>query len=135
VAPGRAGRWALRSEAWYTGLVPSQHAHSTTPTSSPYVTLVPGYHHGQLPGDASDPADFYGLLVAIIAIALVIVVVRVGVRLGRRRGQRRTDLRRSDLNRTGPGPVARTGVRAGDDAPSGPAGRGGPGAEPSAPQG
>ncbi len=51
------------------------------PTSAPgqttSVTLnPPGPIHG-IPGDATDPADFYGILLALAGMALAIVLVRV----------------------------------------------------------
>jgi hypothetical protein len=71
---------------------PTTAAGSSTPTSSPFVTLQPTTGHGQIPGDASDPADFYGLAAAFVAIAVAIVVVRLAFRgRGRTHDEPRAD--------------------------------------------
>jgi hypothetical protein len=49
-------------------------AATTVPGS--LVTLQPTAPTGRIPGDASDPSDFYGLGVAVIGIVLAIAVAR-----------------------------------------------------------
>jgi len=41
------------------------------------VTLQPSGPRGQIPGDASDPADFYGIVAALLVIAVVVLAVRL----------------------------------------------------------
>jgi hypothetical protein len=52
---------------------------ASPPTSSlgPFVTLDPTGPGGRIPSDASDGADFFGIVAALVAIVVVVVVVRL----------------------------------------------------------
>jgi hypothetical protein len=63
---------------------------ATTVTTAPsVVTLQPASPSGGIPGDASDPADFWGIGAAIVGIVLAILLVRMIFRHnGTSRGER-----------------------------------------------
>jgi hypothetical protein len=63
---------------------------ATTATTTPsVVTLQPASPSGGIPGDASDPADFWGIGVAIVGIVIAILLVRFIFRHnGTSRGER-----------------------------------------------
>jgi hypothetical protein len=65
-------------------------AAATTTVPGSLVTLQPTGPTGRIPGDASDPSDFYGLGVAVIGIVLAIVLARWLLRGhgGQSRGER-----------------------------------------------
>lgn len=57
-------------------------SHATTTTNPTAITLQPASPAGGIPGDANDPADFYGFGAALIGIALAVFVIRWFFRRG-----------------------------------------------------
>jgi hypothetical protein len=62
---------------------------STSSTTTPsVVTLQPASPSGGIPGDANDPADFYGSIAAVLLIVVIIFVTRWLFRSGPSRRRR-----------------------------------------------
>lgn len=79
-APGAPKGGSARLSSTGGSSAPASGVGVPTTSKSPYVTLQPPSPSGGIPGDATDPMDFFGILIAIAVVLVVVFAVRLAFR-------------------------------------------------------